>query len=74
MQNYDHLKHRRGSSPPPTQSEEELHGNGKVFNPGEQDPADFQTARPGKMTAVVPDPPEQPENPGRWQDTGGESG
>lgn len=74
MQNYDHLKHRRGSSPPPTQSAEELYGNGKVFSPSEENPVTFQISKPGEMTAVEFHPSEQPEDASRWQDTGGEGG
>ncbi len=74
MKNYDHPNHRRGSSPPPTQHEQDLSTHGSDLRSVEQDPDDFRISKRRKMTAAESDLSGWPEDDGMWQDCGGEGG
>lgn len=74
MQNLDPIKHPRGSSPPPTQVEQELNGNERSFWSIEQDPPYMRTNTPGKLYALESGPRDHTKGDNCWQDNGGESG
>jgi hypothetical protein len=74
MRNNYQIKHPRGSTPPPTQSEQDLDGNARGSTSIEQNPDNSGTNTPGKLTVLESHPCNEPDDDGRWQDDGGEGG
>ena len=70
---YD-MKHPRGSSPPPTQSEHDLYGDDSLSPPIEQHHIIPRSELSGKVTAGESSPLKQPGADGIWKDDGGEGG